>query len=52
MPTEPNICEFSTPPDAAALRRSIEYHLRYTIGKTPAAATPDGLAAGGFAGDP
>ena len=27
-------------PDAAALRRSIEYHLRYTTGKAPAAATP------------
>ena len=26
-------------PDAAALRRSIEYHLRYSIGKSPAAAT-------------
>jgi len=39
MPTEPMIHELSTPPDAAALRRSIEYHLRYTAGKTPAAAT-------------
>ena len=27
------------PPDAAALRRSIEYHLRYSTGKSPAAAT-------------
>ena len=39
MPTEPNIHDLSTLPDAAALRRSIEYHLRYTTGKTPAAAT-------------
>ena len=27
------------PPDAAALRRSIGYHLRYSTGKLPAAAT-------------
>ena len=27
------------PPDAAALRRSIEYHLRYSGGKSPTAAT-------------
>ena len=39
MPTDPNIHALSTPPDAAALRRSIEYHLRYTAGKTPVAAT-------------
>ncbi|MCY4350336.1 MAG: glycogen/starch/alpha-glucan phosphorylase [Thiotrichales bacterium] len=39
MPSEPMIHELSTPPDAAALRRSIEYHLRYTAGKTLAAAT-------------
>ena len=31
--------ETPTPPDSAALRRSIEYHLRYTAGKSPAAAT-------------
>ena len=31
--------EPSTLPDAAALRRSIEYHLRYTTGKAPSAAT-------------
>ena len=34
-----NIHELSTPPDAVSLRRSIEYHLRYTTGKSPAAAT-------------
>ena len=39
MPTEPTIRELSTPPDAAALRQSIEYHLRYTTGKSPVAAT-------------
>ena len=39
MPTEPKIHECSTPSDAVALRRSIEYHLRYTIGKAPVAAT-------------
>ena len=33
------IHERATLPDAAALRRSIEYHLRYGAGKTPAAAT-------------
>ncbi|WP_422368493.1 glycogen/starch/alpha-glucan phosphorylase [Pelagibius sp.] len=31
--------DFSPETDAAALRRSIEYHLRYSIGKDPAAAT-------------
>ena len=31
--------DLSTLPDAAALRRSIEYHLRYTTGKAPSAAT-------------
>ena len=32
--------------DEAALRSSIEYHLRYSIGKNPAAATlPDGRLA-------
>jgi len=31
--------ELSTLPDAAALRCSIEYHLHYTTGKAPAAAT-------------
>ena len=35
----PNVHEVCAPPDAAALRRSIEYHLRYSAGKTPAAAT-------------
>ena len=39
MRTEPMIQECSTAPDAAALRRSIEYHLRCTAGKSPAAAT-------------
>ena len=39
MRTEPKIQECSTPPDAAALRRSIGYHLRYSTGKSPAAAT-------------
>ena len=39
MRTEPKIQECSTPPDAAALRRSIGYHLRYTTGKSSAAAT-------------
>ena len=39
MPIEPNIHEWSTPPDVAELRSSIEYHLRYTTGKSPAAAT-------------
>ena len=40
MPTEPKIPECSTLPDAAALRQSIQYHLRFTTGKSPAAATP------------
>ena len=40
MPTEPKIHALSTPPDAAALRRSVEYHLRCTAGKAPVAATP------------
>ena len=31
--------ETATRPDFTALRRSIEYHLRYTAGKSPAAAT-------------
>ena len=31
--------ETPPPPDSTALRRSIEYHLRYTAGKSPAAAT-------------
>ena len=31
--------DLSTLPDAAALRRSVEYHLRYTTGKAPSAAT-------------
>ena len=31
--------ETATLPDFTALRRSIEYHLRYTAGKSPAAAT-------------
>ena len=35
----PSVHEVCAPPDAATLRRSIEYHLRYTAGKTPAAAT-------------
>ena len=39
MPTVPAIHELPVPPDAAALRRSIEYHLRYGIGKSPSAAT-------------
>ena len=39
MPTDPNIHALSTPPDSAALRRSVEYHLRHTTGKAPAAAT-------------
>ena len=39
MPTDPNIHALSTPPDSAALRRSVEYHLRHTAGKAPAAAT-------------
>ena len=39
MRTEPKIQECSTVPDAAALRRSIEYHLRYSTGKSPDAAT-------------
>ncbi|WP_299625141.1 glycogen/starch/alpha-glucan phosphorylase [Pelagibius sp.] len=39
MLTEPKSHELSTLPDAAALRRSIEYHLRYTSGKDPGAAT-------------
>ena len=39
MRTEPKIQECSAAPDAAALRRSIEYHLRCTAGRTPAAAT-------------
>ena len=39
MPTDANIHALSTPPDSAALRRSIEYHLRYTAGKAAAAAT-------------
>ena len=34
-----SVHEVCAPPEAAALRRSIEYHLRYTAGKTPAAAT-------------
>ena len=34
-----SIHEPSPPPDVAAQRRSIEYHLRYSIGKSPAAAT-------------
>ena len=39
MPTDPNIHALSTPPDSAALRRSVEYHLRHTAGKAPATAT-------------
>ena len=39
MPTEPKTHELFTPPHDAALRRSVEYHLRHTAGKAPAAAT-------------
>ena len=39
MPTEPSNHEPCASPDDAALRRSIEYHLRHTTGKSPAAAT-------------
>ena len=39
MPTEPNIHEVCAPPGATSLRRSIEYHLRFTAGKSPTAAT-------------
>ena len=38
MPTEPKTHELFTPPHDAALRRSVEYHLRHTAGKAPAAA--------------
>ena len=39
MQTEPLILHPEGRPDDKALRRSIEYHLRYTIGKSPGAAT-------------
>lgn len=39
MLTEPLTFDPRTRPDAPALRRSIEYHLRFTVGKSPAAAT-------------
>ena len=39
MPTEPSNHDPCASPDDAALRRSIEYHLRHTTGKSPAAAT-------------
>ena len=39
MPTEPKTHELFTPPHDAALRRSVEYHLRHTAGKAPASAT-------------
>ena len=39
MPTEPKTHGCSVPPDAAGLHRSVEYHLRFTAGKDPAAAT-------------
>ena len=44
MPTDPKSAEPTTShgrslPDAATLRRSIEYQLRCTVGKSPAAAT-------------
>jgi starch phosphorylase len=39
MPNEPFIPHQATLPDADALRDSLEYHLRYTIGKDPDAAT-------------
>ena len=39
MPTEPSNHGPCAPSDDAVLRRSIEYHLRYTAGKAPGAAT-------------
>ena len=39
MLTEPLALRPDNPPDDRDLRRSIEYHLRYTCGKNPAAAT-------------
>ena len=39
MLTEPLALQPDSRPDAQTLRRSIEYHLRYSIGKSPAAAT-------------
>ena len=39
MPTEPSSHAVCAPPDDTALRRSVEYHLRHTTGKDPAAAT-------------
>ncbi|MGF1610871.1 MAG: glycogen/starch/alpha-glucan phosphorylase [Kiloniellales bacterium] len=39
MPNEPLVLLPDSQPDAADLRRSIKYHLRYTTGKSPAAAT-------------
>ena len=39
MLTYPLAFDLDSRPDAAALRRSIEYHLRFTVGKNPAAAT-------------
>ena len=38
MPTEPLTLQPECMPDAEALRRAIEYHLRYTTGKNPGAA--------------
>jgi starch phosphorylase len=39
MLTEPSTHHYFAKPDAPALRRSIEYHLKYSIGKDPAAST-------------
>ncbi|MDX1422467.1 MAG: glycogen/starch/alpha-glucan phosphorylase [Kiloniellales bacterium] len=39
MLTQPLLLANDNPPEAEALRRSIEYHLHYTIGKAPDAAT-------------
>ncbi|NIA69942.1 glycogen/starch/alpha-glucan phosphorylase [Pelagibius litoralis] len=39
MLSEAKIQDLVPEPDAAALRRSIEYHLKYTTGKDPSAAT-------------